>query len=378
MPAVMMRFWKAATPACDGSWKGMSGPEFQTMRLILVRMPLDQRDQLVGVGERVVDAAQHDVLEGDPLAVAQRDGVERLEERGDVPFARDGHDGLADDVVGGVEADGELGPDGLAGEVQNAGQDARGADGHARLGDAHVDQQADGGHEVGVVEKGLAHAHEDEVDACRGGVAAAAAEVDPVAVEHGGDLSGDLARGEVAADAELGGEAELAVDGAADLAGDADGGAAVGEGGGVAGCVFLLLLFGGKGAVAAFAAVAVGHPDGLDGLAVGHADQVALGAVDGAGGLDDLGQSDSVALGGEGFAQGGGQGGDLVEGGDPLAVDGFDELVGPVGTLAEARHEVGEGVERLAEEGLAVGSGFGYGVCFVQHSDIARSRAGSG
>ena len=161
---------------------------------------------------------------------------ERFEERGDVPLARDGHDGLADDVVGGVEADGQLGADGLAGEVEDAGKDAGGADGHARLGDAHVDEQADGGHEVGVVEEGLAHAHEDEVDACRGGVAAAAAEVDAVAVEDGGDLAGDLAGGEVAADAELRGEAELAVDGAADLAGDADGGAAVGEGcGGVAG-----------------------------------------------------------------------------------------------------------------------------------------------
>ena len=40
MLAAMMRFWKAATPACGGSWKGMSGPAFQTIRLILVRMPL--------------------------------------------------------------------------------------------------------------------------------------------------------------------------------------------------------------------------------------------------------------------------------------------------------------------------------------------------
>ena len=48
-----------------------------------------------------------------------------------------------------------------------------------------------------------------------------------MAVEDRDDLAGDLAGGEVAADAELGGEAELAVDGAAYLARDADGGAAV-------------------------------------------------------------------------------------------------------------------------------------------------------
>ena len=89
-------------------------------------------------------------------------------------------------------------------------------------------------------------------------------------------------------------------------------------------------------AVATFASVAVGHPDGLYGLAVGHADEVALGAVDGSGGLDDLGQADGVAFGGEGLAEGLGEGGDLVERGDALAVKGFVELGGTVGLLAEA------------------------------------------
>src|SRR5580700_10435727 len=103
----------------------------------------------------------------------------------------------------------------------------------------------------------------------RAGVAARAAEFDAMAVEDGGDLTGDLASGEVATDAELGSEAELAVDGAANLTGDADGGAAVGEGGGILfRCdgiiflVFLLFFLCGLGAVAAFASIAVGHPDG--------------------------------------------------------------------------------------------------------------------
>jgi hypothetical protein len=47
-----------------------------------------------------------------------------------------------------------------------------------------------------------------------------------VAIENGDDLAGNLACGEVALQAQLGGEAELAVDGATDLRGDADGGAA--------------------------------------------------------------------------------------------------------------------------------------------------------
>ena len=76
-------------------------------------------------------------------------------------------------------------------------------------------------HEVVVVEERLAHAHEDQVDAV-------AADFDFVALEDGDDLAGDFACGEVALEAEFGGEAELAVDGAADLAGDADGGAPAG------------------------------------------------------------------------------------------------------------------------------------------------------
>src|SRR5271154_527134 len=118
-----------------------------------------------------------------------------------------------------------------------------------------------------------------------------------MSIEDSGDLAGDLAWSEVAADAELSGEAELAVDGAADLAGDADGRAPVREGGRVACALFGLLFFGGLGAVASLTAIAVGHPDGLNRLTVGHADEVALGAVDRAGGLDDLGQTDGVAFG---------------------------------------------------------------------------------
>ena len=107
---------------------------------------------------------------------------------------------------------------------------------------------------------------------------------DGVTVEDGGDLSGDFPGGEVAADAELGGEAELAVDGAADLAGDADGGALV-DG---------RCLLGGGFGLRWLGSVTIGHPDGFDGLAVGHLDEVALGAIDGFCGLDDLGQADGM------------------------------------------------------------------------------------
>ena len=47
-------------------------------------------------------------------------------------------------------------------------------------------KQADGGHEIVVVEKGFAHAHKNEIDAV-------AADADGVAIENGDDLAGNLA-----------------------------------------------------------------------------------------------------------------------------------------------------------------------------------------
>ena len=207
-------------------------------------------------------------------------------------------------VVGRVEADGQLGAQvgRLLGEALDAGNDAGGGDGHALRAQADfADQQAHGGHEVVVVEKRLAHAHEDQVHAV-------AAHVDAVAVEDRDDLAGDLAGGEVALQAEFGGEAELAVDGAADLAGDADGGAAPGSSFRMAGSIRRVL-------VAGLAVVAFGHPDGFHGFWLsaepGQLDQVALGSV---GGLEDLGNrgtADLPALGGQFLAQSHWQSGDF-------------------------------------------------------------------
>jgi hypothetical protein len=113
-----------------------------------------------------------------------------------------------------------------------------------------------------------------------------------------------------------------------------------------------LLLGCGLATVASLASVSVGHPDGFDCLAVGHSDEVAFGSVYGTSGLEDLGQTDGVAFGGEGVAEGLGEGGDLVERGDSLAIKGFVELGGAVGFLAKAGHEAGQFGQSEAEEGF--------------------------
>ncbi len=101
------------------------------------------------------------------------------------------------------------------------------------------------------------------------------------------DLAGDLARGEVALQAEFGGEAELAVDGAADLRGDADGGA---------GPAFRVLF----ASVAGFAAVAFGHPDCLHGVSFHICtfkfNEIALSAVGGLEGSGDRRAADPPAF----------------------------------------------------------------------------------
>ena len=166
----------------------------------------------------------------------------------------------------------------------------------------------------------------------------------------------------------------MTVDGATNLTGDADGGAAVGEGGGtlfrcdgIIFLFFLLFFLCGLGAVAAFASIAVGHPDGLDGLAVGHADEVALGPVNGAGGLDDLGETYGVAICFQEVADVCREGSDLVDGRNSLTVKGVVELDSPVGGLVQPLYQGGEVGQRQAEEGAWSGCFFGIVFCFVQH-----------
>ena len=163
-----------------------------------------------------------------------------------------------------------------------------------------------------------------------------------MAAKDGDDLTGDLAGGEIAFDAELRGETELSVDGAADLRGDADGGAlarwrSLG---------FVVIVFG---------AVAVGHPDGLDSLVATGSDEIALGAIDRAEGVKDRRKADGVTFRGELLAEFGGQGRDGAEFGDPVAVEGLGKLSGAEGGLAKVRNQRAKLFNRKAKNRLHQG-----------------------
>ena len=65
--------------------------------------------QFTGVLGTVGCAAQQDIFKGEALAGTELELSDGVEQRRDGPLAVDGHDLGADGVVGGVEADGQLG-----------------------------------------------------------------------------------------------------------------------------------------------------------------------------------------------------------------------------------------------------------------------------
>ena len=214
------------------------------------------------------------------------------------------------------EVDAEFG----AGAVHH-GDDAGGGEGDAAAGEAdalvvHGDLQRLGGGLV--VVEGFAHAHDDDVRQQAG--FGLRARPFAVAVAGGHELADDLAGGEVADELLGAGVAEAAGEGAAHLGRDADG-----------------------------AAVVVGDVDGLDLLAVAHAEEPLAGGV-GAGLLGgDLGAAD-----GEAFRQlrlhGLGDGGHGREVAGALVVDPVPELLRAEGLLADRDHLGREFVARQAEE----------------------------
>jgi hypothetical protein len=277
----------------------------------------------LGVGERVVDAAEHDVFEHEVFPGAERVVLAGAHEGGERIFFVDGHERVALFVVGGVERDSEAGADFFFGELFDSGDDAAGGESgvFGRDGDAFgIEEEAESGGDVVEVEEWLALAHEDDVGVGLERVF--------VFFERDEDLGHDFAGSEIADEAELRGEAELAVDGAAGLRGDADGLAAV-----------------------------AGHEDGFyTGGARGGAvvagcqrEEVADGAVGGVVALADDGERDAGFVG-EAFAEGGGEGGHFREVEDAFDVEGLVELRAAVGGLPEGDGEVGEGLLGLAEE----------------------------
>src|SRR5271157_1887400 len=122
----------------------------------------DKLHHLACVLHVVVNAAQQNIFEGEPLAIAQWKLPKRSHKLFDRPLLCDWHDLRAQNFIGSVQRHGELGPDWLSSEVGDARDDPRGRNRHARLGNADcLNQQPYSLHKVVVIQEGLALAHED-------------------------------------------------------------------------------------------------------------------------------------------------------------------------------------------------------------------------
>jgi hypothetical protein len=156
-----------------------------------------------------------------------------------------------------------------------------------------------------VVQEGLALPHEDEIDAL-------AFEVNLMIVENSENLADDFSRSQISLDAKKGGHTELTVDRASDLTGDTDGSAVEAPS--------TLLFVASFGAVTGFTAVALWHPDSLYGLAIGKADQIAHGTIDGDELLLDLREANGPIFLYQALPIGLGESGNLGNTADSLAV----------------------------------------------------------
>ena len=275
----------------------------------------EKLDDALGVGEGIVDAAEHDVFEHQIFPRAERVIAASLHQSGERIFFVDGHERVALFVAGGVERDGEAGADFFLGELFDARDDAAGGERGVfwRNGDAFgIEKKAESSGDVVEIEERLALAHEDDVGVGLERVF--------VFFERDENLRDDFARRQIADEAELRGEAELAVDGAASLRGDTDGLAAVAR-----------------------------HEHGFDAGGAGggavvagrEREEIADGAVGGVVALADRRQSDFCFVGEE-FAEGGGERGHFGEVEKAFDVERLVELGAAVGGLTEGDGEVGE------------------------------------
>src|SRR5579884_1714096 len=208
----------------------------------------------------------------------------------------------------------------------NARDDSGGRNRHARFRNPDaLNQQPHRLDEVRIIEEGLAHAHEDEVDAV-------ASRPDPLVLQHGRDLPNNFSGRQVAFDAEQRCQAELTIDGAPDLTGNADRGPIPTSS--------APALITGLAAVACLAVVALRHPHGLDALPIGERDQVSHRPIYRVKSLLDAGQADRESLFLERAPELLWEGRDAFGRVGALGINRLEELSRPVSGLAGIFHKL--------------------------------------
>ena len=277
---------------------------------LAVRQRLQATHQLLRARARVVQALHERVFEGDHAPRRARVGAACRQQLVERPAPVDGHELRAERVVRRVERHGKLELEALGRELREARHDAAGGErdvARAEVGALPRVEELQRAQRRVVVRERLAHAHHDEVrEAEARALAAVFGRREEALRRH--DLGDDLVRRERPHEAPAAARAERAAHRAADLGGDTLREAAL-----------------------------RGDDDGLDGLAVGEAEEELRRAVGGAvrraHGGDDEGE---LAL--ERFAEVLRQRRRRIPVLDPVAVERLEDLVGAEGAQA-ARNE---------------------------------------
>ena len=201
--------------ACQGVW----ATGVHRDQVDVGQVAAQQAGQGVGVDVGVVHTGNHHVLVAHAPARYARVIASGGHDLRHGPATVQRHEHVAQRVAGGVQADRQRELRRERRQAPDAGHDARGRDDDVprpQAEPARVGQDGHGLQDAVEVQERLAHAHEDDVRQ-------AAAAVGGEAAGGVADLVDDLGRLEVAPEAQLAGGAEGAADGAAGLAGDAEG-----------------------------------------------------------------------------------------------------------------------------------------------------------
>jgi len=143
-----------------------SRPRIQRNQIHLAAQPAQQLRNFTGILWRIVHAAEQNIFERDPLPRAQRKLARRRHQRLQIPLLVQRHQPRSQRIVRRIQGNGQLWPDRLSAKIMNARHDPRRRYRHPPLGNSHtLHQQPRRLDEIVVIQKRLAHPHENQIDA---------------------------------------------------------------------------------------------------------------------------------------------------------------------------------------------------------------------
>ncbi len=189
-------------------------PRIQRNQIHLAAQPAQQLGHFPRVLGIVVHAAEQHVLERDPLPRTQRKIPRRRHQHLDIPLLVQRHKPRPQRVIRRIQRNRQLRADRFPAKVTDARHNPRCRNSHPPLGNANaLHQQTRCFNKIVIVEKRLAHAHEDQIDAI-------IRRRNALILDHRANLPHNLTRSKIALHPQQRSQAELAIDRAPHLTGN--------------------------------------------------------------------------------------------------------------------------------------------------------------